>query len=324
MPNLAMRQPGTQFSGDGIDLSWPIGGEREVVKVADEDVSIRIRRRIAEGQIVITDDKPTKQADSDARVYKLLTGEEARARMAEPAGPVTRVVYHPATPEDEKYWNPTIQSLETESETFKQAQAVRAQVAEEEHAALTQRQIDAEKAAAEAATDEPEDEDDPIAIRLKRTEEASAEWLAERERSFMERETARQEEEAYTLKAFDAANKKIAKANKASTKVGDATVTSSPDSSEQDKAVMEAEKTREAAEKELEAQRQEEAKKAAESDAPVVDPLAGKTDPYIAEPTGGARTSDPGPVTAPAEAPATEETAKEAPKAAAKPAAKKG
>lgn len=150
MPNLAMRQPGSQFSGDGIDLSWPIGGEREVLAVPDEDMTLRIRRRIAEGQIVITDDKPTKSADTDAREYKLLTGEEARKRMAEPAGPVTRVVYHPATPADEREFNLEVQSVEGESEIFKKSQAEAAAAAEEKSAAIAKAQAEAEKAALEA------------------------------------------------------------------------------------------------------------------------------------------------------------------------------
>ena len=73
MPNLAMRQPGTQFSGDGLDLSWPIGGEREVIAVADEELTLRVRRRIAEGQIVITDDKATKPETAAQEQKKEMT-----------------------------------------------------------------------------------------------------------------------------------------------------------------------------------------------------------------------------------------------------------
>lgn len=190
-----MRQPGSQFSGDGIDLSWPIGGEREVLAVPDEDMTLRIRRRIAEGQIVITDDKPTGTADSGAREYKLLTGEEARKRMAEPAGPVTRVVYHPATPEDEKYWNPEVQSVQPDQATVAEQQAERQRVAEEKSAAITKAQVEAERAAAEAQAAEAPVDEAPDA-RMERTMEAAADYMAKRDAAFMERETERQKQEA--------------------------------------------------------------------------------------------------------------------------------
>lgn len=200
MPNLAMRQPGSQFSGDGIELSWPIGGEREVLAVPDEDMTLRIRQRIAEGSISITDDKPTKSAETDAREYKLFTGEEARKRMAEPAGPVTRVVYRPSTPEDEKDFNPIVQTVvdpttaraelaESERVAAEESAAVKAQE-EAERAAAEARAAEAKaaKAAEEAKAAEAKVAEVPVveppAVRAERTQEAAATYLAQRDSAF--------------------------------------------------------------------------------------------------------------------------------------------
>ena len=157
MANLAMRLPGTQFSADNLDLSWPLGGEREVKFVPDEGMSLRIKLRIAEGNIVIVDDEPTEVLGSQAREYRLLTGAEARAHMAEPAGPVTRVVYHPATPEDEKDYQLEVQEVQTESDRFIETQRSQAEAAEAEHADIARRQSEFEAAASasEMVEDEP-------------------------------------------------------------------------------------------------------------------------------------------------------------------------
>lgn len=194
MPNLAMRQPGTQFSGDGLSLSWPLGGEREVVAVPDDMMSLRIRRRVAEGQISIVDDAPTQKADADAREYRLLTGEEARAHFDEPAGPVTRIVYHPADQDPDNYQREVKEvqgisdrNIEATEEAFK--------AAEENSQAIAERQAKAEKAAAEkaAAAEAEEDVEDPIAQRLnQQTTEAAEDYAAKQEAEFMEREKARQ------------------------------------------------------------------------------------------------------------------------------------
>lgn len=147
MPNLAMRLPGTMFSGDGLDVSWPLGGEREVVAKTEEEMTLRIRQRIAEGNIVIVDDAPTKGPDNQSREYRLLTGDEAREHMAEPAGPVTRVVYHPATPDDEKEYQLEVKEVQADSPLYVASQQAAAEAAEAAHAEVARRQADAEKAA---------------------------------------------------------------------------------------------------------------------------------------------------------------------------------
>lgn len=91
--NLAMRRPGTQFTRDGVNLSWPLGGEREVIHLPMDDRPATLKRRIAEGHIVETDDAPTTHIEETPRVYKILTGDEAREHKAIPAGPVTRFIF---------------------------------------------------------------------------------------------------------------------------------------------------------------------------------------------------------------------------------------
>lgn len=275
MPNLAMRSPATQFSADDLELSWPLGGEREVVAVPEEKLTLRIKRRIAEGHIVITDDKPTKKA-AEARVYRLLTGEEARKKMAEPAGPVTRVVYHPATPKDEQDYQLEVQTAQMDSDTFLAAQEERARAAEEAHAAIVERQVEAEKAAAEAAASaEAEDEgDDPLAESRRRTEEANAESAAAYDEAFMEREKERQSLEDDEMKSSEKAAAAAAKE----------AAESEPDTSDEDKAFMEQEKARQKAEEALEKERAKAAKAAAKVDAETEKTsigYAGKTDPVV-------------------------------------------
>jgi hypothetical protein len=287
MPNLAMRRPGTQFSADGLDLAWPLGGEREVVAVPDENLTIRIRRRIAEGSIQIVDDKPTKEVDNQARVYRLLTGEEARKHFEEPAGPVTRVVYHPATPDDEKDRQLEVQVAQDQSDRAREAAADRVRQAEEEQAARTKRQVAAEKKAAKAAkeADDDEDEDDPIAQRLNQATQANEDWWKQREEEFMTRERARQEIENEQLDAVKKAQKKRGDGTTVANVGGVEVVTSEPDTADQEKAAMAAEKERQMEEKAVEKERQKEAKDAAKN-AVEGEPWAGKTSPFVAE--GGA------------------------------------
>jgi hypothetical protein len=291
MPNLAMREPGHQFSGDGLDLSWPQSGEREIVAWPEEKMTLRIKRRIAEGQIVITNDKPTKSAEGTARTYTLLTGEDARKRMAEPAGPVTRVVYEPAVPGDEQDYQLHVQEVQTQSLRAIEAQEAAAKVAEERHAAIGKAQAEAEKAAdakAKAAAKE-EVEPDPLAERLRLTEAANADYLAAKDAAFMEREKARQklENEWMTSSPAEAAPE--------------------PDNSEEDAAFMEREKARQKLEAEGQKERAAETKAVQEAAEKTPSTgYAGKTDPYV-EVTGGGRV-DPEPRI-------------DAPKAAVKPAA---
>jgi hypothetical protein len=98
MPNFKMAQPGHSFSEDGIDLSWGIGREAsDVISLTPAQQSARFKQRVLAGVIVETDDPVTTSGGGDVREYRLLTGDEARAHKAIPAGPVTRSVYNPVT-----------------------------------------------------------------------------------------------------------------------------------------------------------------------------------------------------------------------------------
>jgi hypothetical protein len=91
--NLAMAREGSQVSMDGVDLSWPLGGERQVIK-QPENLSYRLRERILAGTIVETDDAVTKPAPGlDEGQRRLMTGDEAREYREIPAGPVTRLQF---------------------------------------------------------------------------------------------------------------------------------------------------------------------------------------------------------------------------------------
>jgi hypothetical protein len=83
----AMGNPKTLFVGDGISLSWPWGGQREVVEIDDADfpegLPPRVRARIAEGSIVEVDLPVTNELRTVAP-QRLYEGEEARAILAQP------------------------------------------------------------------------------------------------------------------------------------------------------------------------------------------------------------------------------------------------
>lgn len=151
--NLAMRRPGTQFSADGLALSWPLGGERDVVHFPPEKRSERILQRIARGSIEEVDDQPTTPAETDDRVYRLLTGDEARRHKAEPAGPVIRYVYRR---DDGTTANATVNQA-GETEEFVDGQKRAVEFAEEQRQVEIDRQIAAEtKAASKPAKESPE------------------------------------------------------------------------------------------------------------------------------------------------------------------------
>lgn len=290
MPNLAMRQPASQFSSDGVDLSWPLGGEREVVAVPDEKMTLRIKRRVAEGQIVIVDDKPTKSAGEGEREYRLLTGEDARKHMAEPAGPVTRIVYAPAVADDQRMRQLEVHSVLTDSERYQEAQRAAVEAGEEAHAAIgkaqAQAEKDAEKAAKAAAKEETEA--DPLADRLRETSEANAEYQAEQEKAFNELEKARQELENDELKHFAARAK--AHSEGPTTLLGGTVKVVASDTSDADKAFMVGEKARQELEAKVEKERQAKFKAAAkDAEDDLAAPLAGKTDPYVGSSAGGRR-----------------------------------
>lgn len=98
--NIAMGKPGTQFSGDGISLSWPEQrngepGLREVIEVPPGKRSGRVRRMIVDGAIVETDLPVTPVVPTGLAVREIFEGgsREALRRMREPAGPVIRKVF---------------------------------------------------------------------------------------------------------------------------------------------------------------------------------------------------------------------------------------
>jgi hypothetical protein len=90
--NLAMAEEGTMVAMDGLSLSWPKGGPRQVVK--KPHLSIRLKNRITNGVIVETDDPVTEEAGQrNVIARKLMTGDEAREYRKKPAGPVRRMQF---------------------------------------------------------------------------------------------------------------------------------------------------------------------------------------------------------------------------------------
>ena len=260
-----MRQPATQFSADGLDLSWPLGGEREVVAVPEDALTLRIRLRIAEGHIVIVNDEATKKIDEGVPANRLMTGEDARKHMAEPAGPVTRIVYAPA--EEDREYQIEVQDARMDSPLYEESVKARAEAAEAAHAEIGKRQAKAEKEAEKAAKEAAKDaEPDPLAEQIKRNAEANAEYLAAQDKAFMEREKERQKLEKELLENAPKPPKEPKGDNEA------------------DKAFMEAEKARQKEEARVEKEREKAAKeaaKAAEETEKKSTGYAGKTDPVV-------------------------------------------
>jgi hypothetical protein len=95
--NLTMAKPGHAVTMDGLHLSWPHGGEREIVYFPPKMRSRRIQNRIVNGVIMETDDPPTGPTIDVVQAPKLFTGEEARKLRAQPAGEVTRSQADPET-----------------------------------------------------------------------------------------------------------------------------------------------------------------------------------------------------------------------------------
>ncbi|MGV0984976.1 MAG: hypothetical protein ACOYB2_10505 [Limnohabitans sp.] len=99
---IAMARPGTQFSGDGLSLSWPKNrdgtpGIREVKEVPPGKRSGRVKRMLVDGAMVEVDLPTTAETPVPESNRKLYAGgsREALRRMREPAGPVVRQVFVP-------------------------------------------------------------------------------------------------------------------------------------------------------------------------------------------------------------------------------------
>ena len=101
MPNYKMAQTGHGFTEGKVNLSWGVGRESsDVISVPLAEQTGRFKQRVLAGVIVETKDPVTgAEAVTDVREYRLMTGDEARAHKAIPAGPVTRNVFNPVTGE---------------------------------------------------------------------------------------------------------------------------------------------------------------------------------------------------------------------------------
>jgi hypothetical protein len=93
---IAMATEGTMYARDGVELSWPKGGQREVIELPADRRPYPVQLRITNGVIVEVDGPATPRAQRVLRPT-VLTGPEARRVRSEPAGPVTRRVYERAT-----------------------------------------------------------------------------------------------------------------------------------------------------------------------------------------------------------------------------------
>jgi hypothetical protein len=87
----AMTIEGSAFIRDGVDLSWPQGGARDVVELEEDDLSDAFRMRLM-NRVIAEVDEPANKLAFEPTPYKVFEGDEARKIMSEPAGPV--VVQH--------------------------------------------------------------------------------------------------------------------------------------------------------------------------------------------------------------------------------------
>lgn len=97
----AMAKEGNTFLGEGINLSWPYNGEREVVELEEKSLPGRFRQRVANGVIEEVIEEITKPS-VEPTPYRLLTREEAKAHMAIPPGPVVVTRHNRQTGEDKE------------------------------------------------------------------------------------------------------------------------------------------------------------------------------------------------------------------------------
>jgi hypothetical protein len=92
---LAMAREGKGYFGDGIDLSWPIGGEREVIEVSEDQAEwpFRLRERFMNGSIVeVGDDADVTPRRVAPEMGRLMLGgsPEALAHVGVPAPSMVR------------------------------------------------------------------------------------------------------------------------------------------------------------------------------------------------------------------------------------------
>lgn len=121
MPNLTMGHEGHQFHGDGVSLSWPKGGERQVVPAPDAPLSLRIKQRIAEGQIRYTDEEPNRPAWVNPA--SLITGRTGGRRRRQSVPPVIEVTEVPSVVVHEPMDTP--EAVEVKTEVKKRSQPKR-------------------------------------------------------------------------------------------------------------------------------------------------------------------------------------------------------
>lgn len=201
---LAMRRPGSQFSGDGLALSWALGGEREVKEFPRDKRTPRITQRIAQGQIVEVDDPVTETVDTEARVYRLLDGDEARAHKAKPAGPVVRYVYQR---DDGTISEASVQEPH-ETDKYNEGVQRAAEQAEETSNLIAKQQVaGAKEIAKRKAEDAKKEKDAPSRFDIigQQQQEAETDKIAlSEERS---RAAIAEQAEAHKAKAQEAAKK---------------------------------------------------------------------------------------------------------------------
>lgn len=88
MKTYAMAAEGSAFCRDGIDLSWPRGGAREVIELDPKAAPESFRLRVHHGVIEEVEGLEATKVMDAPTPYRLYEGEEARAVRAEPAAPV--------------------------------------------------------------------------------------------------------------------------------------------------------------------------------------------------------------------------------------------
>lgn len=112
--NLKMAREGSQFAGDGVNLSWPLGGNREI-SPKPEFLSRRLQLRIANGSILETDEEATVELP-ETEISRILTGQAARDRMAEPGTPRVLAevrLYDPDPAKDKRLINANAEGVHT-------------------------------------------------------------------------------------------------------------------------------------------------------------------------------------------------------------------